>query len=535
MVLQGAMSEVLGTVVESLHVSDAHFNHTGDGYVCTFAGDSSARVLEFVNALFPELRKRMAPFGQLLRGGLAFGLVHFRKDSLTNTDTHFDLPGIEAARLEHAAQPGQILSTLTVHSIFARHYPKMFSDSPLDVQTKDRILVAYEVTPGTPWNALIKQRLTDYLYKRSAEGTSERPGYLLVVDDQPRMAMNIAHILAKSHPKREVIMAFSAEEALKKFERMPCALVVTDIVMEGVSGVELTRRVRERVPDQMVVGISAYSSNRTLTEFYQAGGFAFLSKAVDSEELAKTAGYVLSEATGRAFETQLATMCDDVVAFKCAADEVTGKLEDVLRSVGSGTLIAQALLRHKAKHLINEGIARLGPGVEPVVELRQLAIQLACVERLARVVGRLGVQKLGAFLAALIADLRRLYPLVTFTLIDDVGADIEGELQIGGVVVLAIVELLDNAAAAVGARGRVQIEIVGLKAAGMLQVTVTDSGPGVPSKIEGRMFDENVSTKGPGRGIGLHLVREAVRLLRGSITYEQRDGSVFCVRLPLTA
>ena len=69
----------------------------------------------------------------------------------------------------------------------------------------------------------------------------------------------------------------------------------------------------------------------------------------------------------------------------------------------------------------------------------------------------------------------------------------------------------------------------------MLQVTVKDSGPGVPAEIEGRMFEENVSTKGPGRGMGLHLVREAVRLLRGSITYDRRDGSAFCVRLPLTS
>src|SRR5688572_15293133 len=62
MAVQGVMSEVLRATVASLHLSDAHFNHAGDAYVCTFAGDTSARILDFVNALVPELTKRMAPY-----------------------------------------------------------------------------------------------------------------------------------------------------------------------------------------------------------------------------------------------------------------------------------------------------------------------------------------------------------------------------------------------------------------------------------------------------------------------------------------
>ncbi len=535
MAVQSVLSEVLRSTVASLYVSDAHFNHTGDGYVCTFIGDASARILDFVNAFYPELTRRMAPFAQAIRGGLAFGLVHFRKDSLTQTDTHFDLPGIEAARLEQAAQPGQILSTVTVHSIFQRHYPHMFSRDSISVQTKDRTLTAYEVTPCAAWNIEIRQRLTDFLFRRPTEAAAERSGRLLLVEDDEPLRSMLARSLADVRPQREVLHASSAAEGLAIFEKLSCAVVVTDMVMPGMSGIEMIRRMKERVPDQVVVGISGYASDEMCSEFYRAGGFIFVAKPFLLDEMARIIEYALKQPHGDVLRQQLATVCDDIVAFWSALHDVAIRIGSILRSVGSGSDVAQELLRHKAKHLINEGIARLGPGTDPVEQLLQLAVQLACVERLARVVGRLGIQKIGPFLSTLIADLRRVHARVEFMLNDDVSEDIEAEIRFGGVVVLAIVELLDNAAAAVGERGRVEVELAALKAAGILQVTVKDSGPGVPAEIESRMFEENVSTKGSGRGMGLHLVREAVRLLRGSITYDRRDGSVFCVRLPLTS
>lgn len=133
----------------------------------------------------------------------------------------------------------------------------------------------------------------------------------------------------------------------------------------------------------------------------------------------------------------------------------------------------------------------------------------------------------------LIGDLRQLHPRVKFVLKDFPGDEVS-QVHFGGVVVLVIAELIDNSVAAVGEIGSVEVEVATLSAAGILQITVKDSGPGVQPSLENRIFEEEVSTKGAGRGLGLHLVQESVRLLRGSIAYTREGGSMFCVRLPLS-
>ena len=84
--------------------------------------------------------------------------------------------------------------------------------------------------------------------------------------------------------------------------------------------------------------------------------------------------------------------------------------------------------------------------------------------------------------------------------------------------------------AAVGEGGRVNVEVATLSAAGLLQKTVKDSDHGVRHDLETRLFEEEVSTKGAGRGSGVHLVYESVRLLRGCIEYSRDGGLCFAYK-----
>src|SRR4029079_2307320 len=69
---------------------------------------------------------------------------------------------------------------------------------------------------------------------------------------------------------------------------------------------------------------------------------------------------------------------------------------------------------------------------------------------------------------------------------------------------------------------------------GQLQITVRDSGPGIPANNVWQLFHHGFSTKGVGRGLGLHLVREAVKRLGGDITYRSRKGTIFNATIPIT-
>ncbi len=401
----------------------------------------------------------------------------------------------------------------------------------IDVQAKDRLMSAFELKPCREWNIHIRQYLTDYIFRRAPEG-QERSGAVLIVDDMPDMGEYCSAVLTEAFPTREVMQASSVQEALALLEKQPCAVIITDIVMYGLTGVDLIKMARDRVPDQIAIGMSGYAADYILTDFCRVGGFIFLAKPVYPDELTRIVTYALRQPQGDAIRKELAEVCDDVAAVWCALHEIAATMDRILKIVGRGNDVAEELLRHKAKHLVNDGLARLGHGVEPMMHLQSVAVQLRCVARLATVVGRLGVQKLGAFIGALISDLRQLHSNIDFGL-DDSVSGIQAQVQLGGVVVLAVAELIDNAIIAIGDKGRVDVEVAALKAAGILQIAVKDNGFGVQPGLEDRIFEEHVSTKGTGRGLGLHLVRESLRLLGGSAEYERQNGSIFRVRLPL--
>lgn len=143
-VIQNITEYIMTDAVNSLCLSQYLFTHTGDGWMCILLGDDSARAMDFVNLTFPALRQRLEPYKQAFRAGMDYGLIHFRQSAINKTPSHFEVPGIQSARLESVAKPQQILCTDTVRAIFFPHYPEMFPYDSILVQTKDRIISTYE-------------------------------------------------------------------------------------------------------------------------------------------------------------------------------------------------------------------------------------------------------------------------------------------------------------------------------------------------------------------------------------------------------
>lgn len=106
---------------------------------------------------------------------------------------------------------------------------------------------------------------------------------------------------------------------------------------------------------------------------------------------------------------------------------------------------------------------------------------------------------------------------------------------IDGVSVLG--NLIDNAfdAAAEGEPPRWVEVALGPDAAGDLEISVADSGDGVPSELAGLIFERGFSTKpaeAAGRGVGLALVREILDSVGGSIELEETAPTTFRVVVP---
>jgi PAS domain S-box-containing protein len=104
---------------------------------------------------------------------------------------------------------------------------------------------------------------------------------ILLVEDNPHVLTFAEHLLTELN--YEVVSAECGEEALKLLDAFDIDLLLTDVVMPGMSGIELARKVRERMPHLPVVLASGYSE-----EILEGSGadFEILRKPFDGHSVA---------------------------------------------------------------------------------------------------------------------------------------------------------------------------------------------------------------------------------------------------------
>ena len=99
-----------------------------------------------------------------------------------------------------------------------------------------------------------------------------------------------------------------------------------------------------------------------------------------------------------------------------------------------------------------------------------------------------------------------------------------------------ILNLINNAADAMqDMKEDKKIEITSSIEKGRILVTVSDSGPGVPSAIKNQVFDPFYSTKSSGTGIGLSIARRIITDHGGSLNMSESrwGGAKFRIELPI--
>jgi DNA-binding NtrC family response regulator len=106
---------------------------------------------------------------------------------------------------------------------------------------------------------------------------------ILIVDDELIMRESLAGWLERDEYK--VDTAASGEEALKKLTQSRFDIMLVDIKMEGMSGLDVLRQVKNDEPDVAVVMITAYGSISTAIEAMKNGADDYLLKPFDPNEL----------------------------------------------------------------------------------------------------------------------------------------------------------------------------------------------------------------------------------------------------------
>ena len=105
---------------------------------------------------------------------------------------------------------------------------------------------------------------------------------ILVVDDEATIRMVINQVLTDDG--YEVTEAGSGEEALELFKREPFPVVITDIIMGKMNGLELLDELRGTDPDVLVVMMTSQASLDTATSALRSGAYDFLVKPFSQED-----------------------------------------------------------------------------------------------------------------------------------------------------------------------------------------------------------------------------------------------------------
>jgi len=106
---------------------------------------------------------------------------------------------------------------------------------------------------------------------------------VLVVDDDPGVRYTLREILETAD--LDVREAADGAEALERLEAAPCELVITDLRMPRIDGMELLRRLTARAPAPRVILITAHGSERQAVEAMKAGAFDYFRKPFEIDEL----------------------------------------------------------------------------------------------------------------------------------------------------------------------------------------------------------------------------------------------------------
>jgi DNA-binding NtrC family response regulator len=127
---------------------------------------------------------------------------------------------------------------------------------------------------------------------------------ILIVDDEKNICLVLSQVLESLG--LEIDTASSGQAALGKLEDSKIGLLLLDIRMPGMDGMEVLRRFRQARPDIQIVMITAYGTIELAVEAMKAGAIDFIQKPFTPKEIRDLVTRVLS--AGQAQETEYETL-----------------------------------------------------------------------------------------------------------------------------------------------------------------------------------------------------------------------------------
>jgi len=153
---------------------------------------------------------------------------------------------------------------------------------------------------------------------------------ILIVDDHPPMRMGLVALI-KSQPGMDVVAeASDGEEAIEVYDDVRPDVVLMDLRMPGMGGVEAILAIRKKHPDARVIVLSTYDLDEDIHRAIQSGAQSYLLKDMPSEEIASTIHGVF------AGDTMIPRQVAERLNMRAQREQLTERERDVLEALIKG-------------------------------------------------------------------------------------------------------------------------------------------------------------------------------------------------------
>jgi two-component system invasion response regulator UvrY len=203
---------------------------------------------------------------------------------------------------------------------------------------------------------------------------------VLLVDDHAVVRNGYRRLLERSCEFVVIGEAADAAEAYRLFCRLAPEIVVMDITLSGVSGIEATRRILAYQPDSRVLIFTMHEDAIFVRRALRAGAFGYVTKACAPDVLVEALRHV---AAGRKYLSE--TVAQMVVLGgsqiqRAASDALSAREFEVLRLLVQGQSIAdiaQSMGLHSKTIYRHQSMIRQKLGTDSAIELFALANDIA--------------------------------------------------------------------------------------------------------------------------------------------------------------
>jgi len=201
---------------------------------------------------------------------------------------------------------------------------------------------------------------------------------LLIVDDEKNMCRSLEILLEGEHGYKTSSVT-SAQEALKLIEKSEFDLVITDLTMPGMSGMELLKTVKEKHPAIQVIMMTAYSTVQSAIEAIKMGAYDYIMKPFSDDEFLLSVKKALEVSELRNENVVLKELLDDKEKQKNIFVAKSAVMKEIMFKVEKVTATPSNVLMTGESGTGKEVVARLLHQMSPSSKSRFFAINCASI------------------------------------------------------------------------------------------------------------------------------------------------------------